>query len=185
MPDSELDRIDPQPLIIKLQSGLEVQVVRMRTRQFFRFLKVLTAAGPAVISTLNFNDPEFGARLLAVLMFAIPQAENEAVEFVQSMVRPAHLHELEKRSKKKLTDDQQKDNAAKWDQLSDDLFNPELRDTIDIIKAVISQEAPEMQALGKELMELLTEVTRNLPGTTKETTPDDDSETSDPVKTGT
>jgi hypothetical protein len=43
MPDeSELDRLDPQPVLCKMSTGFELEIVRMRTRQFFRLLRVLT-----------------------------------------------------------------------------------------------------------------------------------------------
>ena len=40
--ENELDRLDPEPVVVKLTTGLAVEVVRLRTRQFFRLLKVLT-----------------------------------------------------------------------------------------------------------------------------------------------
>ena len=187
MPDSELDRIDPQPKVITLQSGLEVQVVRIRTRQFFRLLKILTAAGPEILSTLNFQDEDFGVRLMAVLLFALPEAESPAVEFIQSMVRPHGLHALPRKPKKgqKLSDEQVAENQAKWDQINDDLFNPQLEDTIDILETVIRQEAPEIQALGKRLGALLSEVTKALPGTTPDQeTPEPETQTGEQEKTG-
>ena len=57
---SELDRIDPQPQQVTLSTGLEVDLVRMRTRQFFRLLRVLThGAGPAMMRAgLDFKAGE-------------------------------------------------------------------------------------------------------------------------------
>ena len=71
MPDeSELERLDPQPVTVKLSTGFPVEVVRLRTRQFFRLLRVLThGAGPA-LTRLNFRDePEqFTERFLMLLL---------------------------------------------------------------------------------------------------------------------
>ena len=124
--DSELDRIDPQPVGVKLSTGCALEVVRMQTRQFFRLLRVLThGAGPALTQTqLNFQgDPdEFGTKLLMLVVMAISDAEQE-------------------------TDA----NKELWDRFGTELHNPALEDTLDLIEVIVRQEAPELQALGKKL----------------------------------
>ena len=83
MADSEVDRIDPEPAIVKLSTGYEVGIQRLKTRQFFRLLKVLTrGVGPAVVqSGLDFSkDPEaFGQSLLAMTLMAIPEPEQRSL----------------------------------------------------------------------------------------------------------
>jgi len=90
--DSELDRIDPQPRVHKLSTGFEMEVVRLRTRQFFRLLRILThGAGPALTQTqLNFEGEaaEFAGKLLTLVLMSIPDAEAEAIAFLASMCRP-------------------------------------------------------------------------------------------------
>ena len=94
MPDeSELDRLDPQPVLCKMSTGFELEIVRMRTRQFFRLLRVLThGAGPALMQTgLDFkaDGAEFASKLLVLVVMSIPDAESEAIQFLTSMCRPA------------------------------------------------------------------------------------------------
>jgi hypothetical protein len=141
---------------MSLQSGMEVQVTRLKTRQFFRLLKVLThGAGQALIQTsLNFNaDPgEFSSKLLMLVMFSIPDAEQEAIDFVQSMVRPKGLQDAPFAT---LTDAQKEENQALWKKLGDELFNPELDDLVNICELVVKQESGDIQALGKRLAGLL------------------------------
>jgi len=152
--DSELDRLDPQPATLKLSTGLQVDLVRLRTRQFFRLLRVLThGAGPAMMRAgLDFKAgaEQFTAQLLTLVVMSIPDAEQEAVSFLQSMLKPSGLAEG-----RKLTKQQGEDNDALWEQFNTDLFNPELEDLIDLIEAIVRQEAPELQALGKRLQAML------------------------------
>jgi hypothetical protein len=149
--DSELDRIDPQPESCKLSTGFEVDIVRMRTRQFFRLLRVLThGAGPALTqSGLDFaaGGDEFGQKLLMLVVMSIPDAEQEAIGFLASMCRPAGLAEHEG----KLTKQENEANQALWTRFNEELHNPDLDDTLDLIEVIIRQEAPELQALGKKL----------------------------------
>lgn len=150
--DSELDRIDPQPETCKLSTGFEVEVVRMRTRQFFRLLRVLThGAGPALTqSGLDFaaGGEEFGQKLLMLVVMSIPDAEQEAIGFLASMCRPAGIVE---KPASQLTKQENESNQALWTRFNEELHNPDLDDTLDLIEVVVRQESPELQALGKKL----------------------------------
>jgi hypothetical protein len=153
--ESELDRIDPEPVTCKLSTGLVVEVVRMRTRQFFRLLRVLThGAGPALAQGgLNFGaDPgEFAGKLMTLLVMSIPDAEQEAIQFLASMCRPAGLAD---KSARDLTKQETASNQALWDQFNEDLHNPELDDTLDLLDVIVRREAPELQALGKKMQRM-------------------------------
>lgn len=154
--DSELDRLDPQPATLKLSTGFELELLRMRTRQFFRLLRVLThGAGPALMqSGLDFSaeGSEFASRLLVLVVMSVPDAESEAVQFLASMCRPAGLAE---RPGGQLTKKEAEANKALFDQFAEELHNPDLTDTIDLIEAIVIREAPELQALGKKLQRVL------------------------------
>lgn len=156
MPDSELDRLDPDAGTVTLATGLELEVMRLRTRQFFRLLKVLThGAGPLLMqANLDFRaDPEeFIQKLLGLVVVSIPDAETEFIQFLASMTRPAGIVD---RPDKELNKQQKADNQALWDRFNEDLNNPELGDLIDLVELVIRREAPEMQALGKRLADAL------------------------------
>jgi hypothetical protein len=151
-PESELDRIDPEPVLCEFSTGFTVEVVRMRTRQFFRLLRVLThGAGPAMMQAgLNFEaaGPEFVTQLLTLVVMSIPDAESEAIAFMSSMCKPAGVVE---RPGGKLTKQEEEANKALWERYGTELHNPDLTDTIDLIELIVRQEAPELQALGKKL----------------------------------
>src|SRR6516164_2046821 len=143
MAESELDRLDPEPVIVKMSTGFAVEVVRLRTRQFFRLLRVLTnGAGPAMMQAgLNFRDnpDDFTQKFLMLVLMSIPDAEQQAIMFLQSMLKPAGLAD---KPDSQLTKQQKEDN-------------PELTDTIDLIEVMVRQEAPELQALGKRLQAMM------------------------------
>jgi len=150
--DSELDRIDPQPAVLKLSTDFTVEIVRMRTRQFFRLLRILThGAGPALMqSGLDFSaEPgEFATKLVTLTLMSIPDAESEAILFLTSMCRPAGLVEKQDSA---LSRQEREANDALYQQFGQEMHNPELEDLLDLIEAIIAQEAPELQALGKKL----------------------------------
>lgn len=154
--DNELDRLDPQPQLVKLTTGLQVEIVRMRTRQFFRLLRVLThGAGPAMMRAgLDFKAgaEQFTAQLLTLVVMSIPDAEQEAIAFLQSMCKP---HGTVDKPDSQLTNAERKANEDLYEQFNTDLFNPELDDTIDLIEVIVKTEAPELQALGKKLQKML------------------------------
>jgi hypothetical protein len=153
MPDnSELDRIDPQPETCKLSTGFEVDIVRMRTRQFFRLLRVLThGAGPALTqSGLDFaaGGEEFTQKLLMLVVMSIPDAEQEAIGFLASMCRPSGITD---KAASQLTKQENEANQALWTRFNEELHNPDLEDTLDLVEIIVRQESPELQALGKKL----------------------------------
>ena len=153
MSESELDRLDPEPVTVKLESGFPVEVVRLKTRQMFRLLRILTrGAGPA-IAQLDFSaeQEDFAQKMLGILIMAIPDAEQETVAFLQSMCKPAEL--VEKKSAQ-LTKQENEHNQELWDRFNAELFNPEIDDTLSLLEVIIANEAPELQSLGKRLKAL-------------------------------
>lgn len=155
MADSELDRLDAEPAVVKLSTGYEVGLQRLKTRQFFRLLKVLTrGVGPAMLQSLNFSDdPEgFGRNLLAMTVMAIPEAEQQFIEFLQSMCKPVGMHEPDGRQ---LTKKEREENSDLITELVEELNNPELDDLLDLAEAIVKAESADIQALGKRVAGLL------------------------------
>lgn len=173
---SEIDRLDPQPLIIKLSTGLQLEIVRLKTRQFFRLLKVLThGAGNALLQkSLDFSaDPEkFLQHLVSIVLISIPDAEQETIDFVRSMARPAGLPDKHPRLYSKA---EREAAEAAWAELEAELYNPELEDLIDLVEAIIRQEASDIQALGKRIASLV-----ELAGKTGQIQPESPEETPEP-----
>jgi hypothetical protein len=103
-------------------------------------------------------------QLLVMVVFAIPDAEQEAMEFVQSMCQPPGIKD---EPASRLTKAEREHNQELWVQMNMDLFNPTLEDTLDIIEAIVRQEAADIQSLGKRLGSLL-ELAQKMGQTTPE-----------------
>lgn len=151
--EHESDRLDPQPSELKLSTGHVVLVERLRTRQFFKLVKILTrGAGPMLFQVnLDFNlpDAEFAGRMLGLIAMSIPEAEDQAIEFIQSMVRPADL--VKPSPSMKLTPAEETHNQDVWLAHREAIINPELEDTLDIMEKIASVEASDLRRLGKRL----------------------------------
>src|SRR4051812_355314 len=88
---SETERLDPQPVPGRFKSGTEFDVEPLKLRQFLALLRILTRGAGAALSMggLSSRDTEdFARQLMAMLLFAIPEAEEETIMFIKSMVRP-------------------------------------------------------------------------------------------------
>lgn len=152
---NELDALDPQPAQVTLSTGTEVQIEQLRTRQFFKLLRIITRGALPSLQDMSLfkvdgdmDTSEFAGRLISLLLLSIPEAENETVEFVQAMCRPVGLvNRPGGRQNKQET----AHNTALWTALISDLDNPKLDDLVTVIEAVVKQESGDLLALGKRL----------------------------------
>jgi len=146
----EMDAIVPISPIVTLSNGTDVEVVRLKTREFFRLMRIIThGALPSLMSMqvdFEIEDDQFMQRLLSIIVMAIPDSENESIEFIQSVVEPTGLIEG-----KKLTKTQIEHNLQRRIDLQEILANPPIDDTLTIITKVVEQEAEDIQGLGKKL----------------------------------
>lgn len=160
-PRSEIDRIDPVPDEVTLQSGTVVKILALRSRQFFRLLRIITRGGANVLGTVRLStglpQEEFIQQLLALVMFAIPEAENETIDFIKSMVAPTGVEPKDKKAFQEALV-----------KLDEELDNPEIIDMVDIVSAIVKREAQDLQSLGKRLQAMLNiaQKTGQIPETT-------------------
>lgn len=148
----DTDVIVPDATVVVLESGNKVEIVPLKTRQFFKLLKIITRGAGDALTSLRLDpddsDVEFATKLIATFGFAIPEAESEAIDFIQSMCKPIGLIE---RPAYSLNKQDKERNDTLWVQLVTELDNPELGDTFSIIEAVVTRETPNLKALGKRL----------------------------------
>ncbi len=152
----DIDRIDPVPEYLTLTNGTEVKVVPLRTRQLFKLLRIITHGSQQAIAGLSLGDldfnkdnpAEFTRKLAGLVLFSIPDAEQEAIEFIGSMVEPADLVDKGPRD---LNEKERNANIEAWTTLNMELWNPDPSDTIDILENVVRREASDIQSLGKRL----------------------------------
>lgn len=145
------DALDPDLAVVELVSGRKATVLPLKTRQLLRMLRILTrgAGGLLLDYPLDFEDEEaLTSQLLVVLVMAIPEAEDETIDFVKSIVEPADLEV----SADKAT---QARNAEKRESLAREFDNPELDDLLSVVEAVFAQESDNLKSLGKRLRSLM------------------------------
>jgi hypothetical protein len=84
--NSELDALTAEPKALALASGLEIEIERLKTRQLFKFVKIVTSGAGGLLGSLNLSSEgdssEFAGQLLALTLVAIPEAEDEAIDFI-------------------------------------------------------------------------------------------------------
>ncbi len=149
---AELDSLDPIPEQVTLTSGLQIQLERLRSRQFFKLLRIITQGAmpqmqsAGLFDTDGLDASEFTSRLITVTLLSIPEAEDQTIDFVRSMGKPVGL--IERRDLNKQDAER---NLTLWTRFDEELDNPELDDLVTIIEAVVRREAADIQALGKRL----------------------------------
>ena len=152
--NSETDRLDPPTEYLTLENGLRVRLLPLRMRQLFRLLRIVTRGGAQYLPMLREamagatsgedGAQVFGTQLLAVALLALPEAEDEAVDFISSVVEPAELS---------LGSDKAAiaRNEGLRVELGTELFNPDPQDVVSILEAVVTAEKDDLVALGKRL----------------------------------
>ena len=145
-PRDETERLDPEPTgPITLVSGHKVDIVPLKLRETMKLLKIVTRGAGGVLEQtmggLDLEDPvAFAQTFGALILFSIPEAEDEAVEFIQSMVLPAGFAELPNEEK-----------IEQLNLLAVELANPELDDVVTIVERVVRRESEDIRNLGKRV----------------------------------
>lgn len=129
-PDLEVILGVPGELTI---AGIDCYVKRIKTREFFELMGVITTGMGGNIAQLGFdtdNQQEFGAQLVAALFVSLPNAVDPFLRLVRNIVKP------------------QDDQDAR--ELREILENPELEDMMAIADCVIAQEQDSLwELVGK------------------------------------
>lgn len=148
----DIEALAADPTEITLASGLKVQVQRMKTRALMSLLKILTRGAGDLLRTMDTNgdDDAFRGQLIAAIVFSIPEAEDETIEFIFRMVKPNGIRE-----EGTITRGDKEWNKDLWEQLQAELIDPELEDLISIVTGIVTNEAPHILALGKQLRALM------------------------------
>ncbi len=151
--NNDIDTIASEPIPLTLESGFEIKVERLKTRALMSLLKILTRGAAEVLSTIRFGDDtsqeEFTGQLIGAVILAIPEAEDETIEFINRMVTPAGLKQGN------LSKSDIQSNVELESRLREELRDPELEDLMTIVTEIVTNEAPHILALGKRLAVLL------------------------------
>jgi len=151
--NNDIDTIAAEATPITLESGLEIKVERLKTRALMSLLKILTRGAAEVLGQLRFSEDtsqeEFTGQLIGAVILAIPEAEDETIEFINRMVSPAGIKEG------RLSKDDIHKNVLLEERLRAELKDPELEDLLTIVQEIVRVEAPHILALGKRLGALI------------------------------
>lgn len=152
--ESDIETIAGDPNLIHLPGAdVDVLLEKLRTRQLFKFLKIITVGAGGALAGLQISADtdvaELTQTLIGILIVSIPDAEDEAIDFIRSMVKPLNLVDPE-RSKA----DRER-NVELYTELYTLLNNPDPEDTIALLVRIVQNEAPNMVALGKQIAALL------------------------------
>jgi hypothetical protein len=170
----EIERIDPVITSgeVTLTTGQTVFLQRLKTRQFFAMLRIITRGSGVMLRHVNLDPAsqtteEFTTSLVALLLTAVPEADDETIEFLATMVKPKvdFGEDGPVAGPKRMAEKQALEEAA-WKQLNETLANPELDDTLSLIEGIVRREAGDLKALGKRIVKMW-EVARKT-GQTKE-----------------
>jgi hypothetical protein len=144
-PAEDVQRLLPDPSApVELANGSKVRIKSLKLREFLAMLKIVTRGAAMAMGSvrLDTNDEDFAQSLISLFLFAIPEAEEEAVDFIRLMVEPVGP----------FADGEREAAEAK---LFEDLDNPELEDIVTIVEGVIQREGKDLRALGKRLSAML------------------------------
>lgn len=124
---------------VSLNGGLEVELEPLKTRQAFALFRIIlrgTHQGNLLLTMIGQDDPdEILGKIIMSAIFSVPDAEDEAIGFLQSIVRPIH--------------------AEQENQVRDYLENPSLDDLVTIFHALAVREAPHVSELGRRLAAMI------------------------------
>lgn len=152
----EISRILPDSTQITLSNGVLVNVERLRTRQFLKLLKILTRGAGTMLMEYRLDgdltSEEFQGRLIALVGLSIPEAEEEAIDFLKAMTVPVGL---KPGTDRQLSDFDKKANQGLWAGYEEAMVNPDLDDLINIIELVVRAESGDMQRIGKRLGKMM------------------------------
>lgn len=141
------------PTELKLSTGMIVNIRPLKTIELFKLLKIISSSGAVAMRQFRLNKSmsteEFLAHLTALVMFAVPQAEQETLDFLRAMVEPSALISPER------TKSDREKNQILWAELHLCLINPEPDDTLSIIQEVVNNEAGNIQSLGKRIAQMM------------------------------
>lgn len=156
-PSEDVERLLPDPNEpFALEDGTMVVARHLKLREFLAMLKIVTRGASMALSQirLDINDPNFQQTLITMFLFAIPEAPDEASEFVRAVIDPAVPPGGWKTPE---------DSVAAETHLDELMFNPDLGDLIGVIETVIRKEGPDIRRLGKRLTDAMTLAQRTAP----------------------
>lgn len=157
--EDEMERLDPVPDTYTFADGTTVGVERLKTRQFFKLLRIITHGGMDALQTIRLDPNQgtevFTENLIALLIFAVPESEDETIEFLRSMVAAQQVKVPDEVPPANVAQVAQRLQAEAKAKVDAEFANMGLDDLLGLVEVIIRREAPELKALGKRLADTL------------------------------
>lgn len=145
--EDEIERFIPEPgQPIRLEDGTYVSIKPLKLKELFAAFKIITRGSAGAMASLNFgslDSEDFGNTLVALLLYALPEAPEEFSEFIRIVCDPVAPNGKWKNNEELIAAENHLDEIL--------LMSLEIGDAIDIITAVIAIESKDIQKLGKKL----------------------------------
>jgi len=115
-------------------------------RELLTALKIVTRGAVMSMGNVRFdaNDEAFVQSMIGLFLFAIPEADEEVIEFLRVMLEPAGPFGSKEERQKAAED------------LYEALDNPDLEDVVTVIETVVRRESQDLRGLGKRLQSMMT-----------------------------
>lgn len=125
---TDFDAILPEPERVEVE-GIPVTVRRLKAKEFFALLRVITSGLGSNIGQLSLDgdEEEMKGQIVGLLIAAVPNAAEEFVDFLHLVIDPI--------------------DSKQTGALNRAMDNPELETVIDVLTAVAEQEAGDIAAL--------------------------------------
>lgn len=151
MTSPESDALDPSTRVLTFEDGSQVKVLDIRLRALMKCLKIITrGAGPLLFDPrmqLTGTSTEIAVKFMTILGFAVPEAEDEAIEFILSVIEPVGLVKG-----RKLTNQEKENNSRLLEELVTEWDDPDPLKAITVLEAVVHAEKEDLAGLVKKLM---------------------------------
>lgn len=146
--DEEFERLLPGPgEPLELSDGTLVDTRPLKLKELFAAFKIITRGAAMSMGALNFNmiqeQDQFAETMIALLINAFPEADQEFCEFIRICVDP---HEPDGGWENR---DERMNAEVHLDELL--LADPDIGDAIDIVTLIIERESKDIQRLGKKV----------------------------------
>lgn len=127
---------------VTLSNGHQLELKQLKARQLFSLMRIITRGAfelmPSLMSNMGQQTAdEFANSLIAVAVWAVPEAPEATLDFLRSM----------------LVFDMGPDNKVSERGMEDIelLMDPEMEDILEIVSAIIVNNSDDLVSLGKKM----------------------------------
>jgi hypothetical protein len=127
---------------VTLSNGHRLPLRQLKAKQLFVLMRIITRGGFQLVPTLlagmgTWTPAEFANQLIALTVWAVPEAPEATLEFLRTMV------DFPVNEEGNLTEQGKEDVNL--------LVDPEMEDVVEIITAIVMENKDDLVSLGKKM----------------------------------